>query len=563
MPESLHGLRTLDGQPLKWRHQPLCASSPLHAWQSLLQARGLRESDAFFTPRLKDLPDPEAMQDMTAAADLLAQAVARDEHIHIFGDFDADGVCGTAVLYQALRKLGTCVSFSIPHRVNEGHGISLPALREAVAQGATLGLSVDTGSSCHRVCEEAYALGMRMIITDHHLPDASLPRAEAVLNPARADCGFADRLLCGTGVAFFLLIALWRRLSQEQRQCLDLRCLLDRVALATVADAMELRGVNRVLVAYGLSVMETSPSPGIAALLQRCRSRNNKVNVEHISFHLAPCINAAGRMQHGEDAFRLLISESPEEAEALAAQLQQYNRQRRSVEQRIWQQACAALDEEAPLLAWHPDWHAGVVGLVAGKLARQHGRPAAIGFGDDDRIRLSLRGVEGFHVRELLEHCASHLQSYGGHKGAGGACLSRSQWDGFQQAFADAVSRQQVTGKGIENGLPVDGEMRISAMHHGLAGRLQRFAPIGRGNPDCLWLLRCVRITESRLLRGGVLRLHLQQDAHSVAAVMFQAGRYAPVLAQGGTVSLLGTLEPDSWRGGQAVQFVIRHIIAA
>ncbi len=562
MSESLCDLRTLDGQPLRWRHQPLRTSSPLHAWQSLLQARGLRESDAFFTPRLKDLPDPEAMQDMTAAADLLAQAVARGEHIHVFGDFDADGVCGTAILYQALCALGVGVSFSIPHRVNEGHGISLSALRKAVAQGATLGVSVDTGSSCHQACEEACALGMRMIITDHHLPEASLPRAEAVLNPARADCGFADQLLCGTGVAFFLLIALWRRLTKQQRQCLDLRCLLDRVALATVADAMDLRGVNRVLVAYGLSVMETSPSPGIAALLQRCRSRNNKVNVEHISFHLAPCINAAGRMQHGEDAFRLLVSESSEEAESLAAQLQQYNRQRQNVEQRIWQQACATLNDHAPLLAWHPDWHAGVVGLVAGRLARQHGRPAAIGFGDNDSIRLSLRGVEGFHVRELLKYCANHLQSYGGHQGAGGACLSLSQWDDFQQAFAEAVNKQQIAGKGVEKGLPVDGEIRISAMHYGLAWRLRRFAPIGRGNPDCLWLLRGVQIAESRLLRGGVLRLRLQQDTHSVAAVMFQASRYAPVLTPGSTVSLLGTLELDDWRGGQSVQFVIRHMIA-
>ncbi len=563
MPDSLALLYTEDGLPLCWRHSPLRADCPRLAWDALLRARGLRESDDFFSPQLRNLPDPDGMRDLPQAADLLHQAILRGEAIHIFGDFDADGVNGAAILYLALRALGVRVTVSIPHRIDEGHGISSTALRQAARDGITLGITVDTGSSCLEACSLARSLGLRMIVTDHHLPGACLPEAEAVLNPARGDCGFADRLLCGSGVAFFLLMGLWRRLSPDRRACLDLRSLLDRVALATVADAMELRGVNRILVHHGLRRMNHEPSPGIRALIRACRLSEGLLNEEHIGFHLAPRINAAGRMQHGEEAFQLLVSTSDAEAKVLAERLDACNRERRKIERQVLREAEAVLQKSNVLAAYRSHWHAGVVGLVAGRLARRHGRPAAIGFsGENGTVRLSLRGVEGFHIADLLQACADCLDAFGGHAGAGGASLPQQHWDAFVRKFSQAVEAQQ-TQASRRRCLPIDGELHISALHHGLAKRLCRFAPTGRGNPPFLWLLRRVEVVHSRMLRGSVLRLRLHQQGHTAEAVMFSAARHWPRLQPGSVVSLLGMLEPDRWRGGESIQFVVHHLLQA
>jgi len=212
--------KTVKGFRLAWRHGPLEAGDPVGAWQGLLEARGMQESDPFFSPRLADLPDPFQMIDMEKAATRLADAVMHGEHIHIFGDFDADGVNGTAILVEALRATDTQVSFSIPHRADQGHGIGVEPVQEAVASGAKLGVSVDTGTTCFEASTAAAELGFDLIISDHHLPEQTLPNAFALLNPARADCGFADRKLCGTGVAFFLLMAVWQKLSQHHPHCI-------------------------------------------------------------------------------------------------------------------------------------------------------------------------------------------------------------------------------------------------------------------------------------------------------------------------------------------------------
>lgn len=220
---------------------------------------------------------------------------------------------------------------------------------------------------------------MDLIVTDHHLPEAGLPDAFALLNPARRDCGFAERRLCGSGVAFFLLMAVWKLLGEEERRpAFDLRTLLDRLAVATVADVMELTGVNRILVHHGLARLNSRPSTGMAALMRLARIKKS-VTAETIGFYLAPRINAAGRMQHGEAAMRLLSTSDAAEADSLAGELDAANRERRQVEGEVFKQAEARLHGAETLAVFDPSWHAGVVGLAAGRLARKHGRPAAVG----------------------------------------------------------------------------------------------------------------------------------------------------------------------------------------
>ncbi|MDX8380992.1 MAG: DHH family phosphoesterase, partial [Ghiorsea sp.] len=291
------GIKTKKGHTLGWRHQTLIADNPLDAWQGLLASRGLHEHDDFFTPSLSNLPSPFDMVDMDKAATRLADAIQHHEKVHVFGDFDCDGVSGTAILVESLRSTGIEVSYSIPHRADDGHGIGVEAVKEASQAGVQLGLSVDTGTTCLEACDKATKLGFDLIITDHHLPNEILPNAFALLNPARKDCGFADGVLCGTGVAFFLLMAIWKKLAdRDMRPAYDLKQLLDRVAMATVADVMKLQGVNRVLVSYGLKQLRTNPSVGMSALMDSAKTNRSRISVDTIGFYLAPRINAAGRL---------------------------------------------------------------------------------------------------------------------------------------------------------------------------------------------------------------------------------------------------------------------------
>jgi len=553
--------RTRRGRRLEWRNGSLLADDPLTAWRGLLRARGLSEDDSFFTPRLAALPDPFVMRDMKKAADRVAAAVSTGERIHIFGDFDADGVSGTSILFEALAAAGAHMSFSIPHRAREGHGIGIEPVRKACKAGVRLGISVDTGTSCMDACAEAKRIGLDLIVTDHHLPEKTLPPAFALLNPARGDCGFADRKLCGAGVAFFLLMAVWKRLTEmDMRPDFDLRVLLDRVALATVADVMELTGVNRILVCHGLQRLNMRPSIGMQALLTVARIKN-AVTVETVGFYLAPRINAAGRMQHSEAAMRLLSTHDVDEAAMLAAELDAANKQRRQVEAEVFKQAELKLENSEVLVVYDKRWHAGVVGLAAGRLARKHGRPAAVGFvTPDGAVRVSLRGRPGFHIGRLLNACSDHLESFGGHAGAGGGTIKSGQWDAFTAAFGKALIEQSEHAADHQT-QPIDGVLGLGCMHIGLAERLSRFEPLGNGNPACTWLLKDVNIADRRNLKGGVVRLKLTDGSHWLDGIAFGVNGMGDAIESGSTVSVIGQLKKDDWRGNGAIQFVVEDVL--
>ncbi len=563
--------KTVKGRKLVWRGEPFTANDPLSAWQGLLQSRGLHESDPFFSPKLSDLPDPDEMQDMERAAERVTQAVLNREHIHIFGDFDADGVSGTAILTEALKATGAKVTSSIPHRSDDGHGIGVEPVQEAVKAGSHLGISVDTGTTCFEACDEAAKLGFDLIVTDHHLPEGDgssekLPNAFALLNPAREACGFADRKLCGTGVGFFLLMSVWKRLREAGHEVeFDLRSLLDRVAVATVADVMELVGVNRILVYHGLQQLNgansTPTSVGMQALKKIARVKKS-VTVETIGFYLAPRINAAGRMRHGEEAMRMLSTSDEDEARVLAESLDETNRKRRLVEADVFKAAELKLGSSDVLAAYDEAWHAGVVGLAAGRLARKHGKPAAIGFiTPEGHVRISLRGGPGFHVGKLLNSCAEHLEGFGGHAGAGGGTVKGGSWDGFVAAFGGAVEEQSGHA-GDQLTQSVDGVLELGAMHAGLAERLQKFEPVGQGNAAATWLVENVHIAESRPLKGGVVRLKVSDGAQWLDAIVFGGGAFGDTLERGSIVSLLGQLKLDDYRGNGAVQFVVEDLLA-
>jgi len=553
--------KTVKGRTLAWLNGPLAADDPAAAWNGLLAARGLSESDPFFAPRLADLPDPFAMMDMDKAATRVTAAIVDGEKIHIFGDFDADGVNGTAILLEALRGAGAEVSSSIPHRADDGHGIGVEPVRAAVAAGVKLGISVDTGTTCFDACAEAKSNGFDLIVSDHHLPEQTLPDAFALLNPARADCGFAERKLCGTGVAFFLLMAVWKKLAEsDARPDFDLRLLLDRVAVATIADVMDIVGVNRILVYHGLQRLNSKPSVGMQALLRVAKIKK-AVTAETIGFYLAPRINAAGRLQHGDSAMRLLSTRDADEAMALARELDDVNKQRRTVEAEVFKQAELALGDADVLAVYDTRWHAGVVGLAAGRLARKHGKPAAVGFvTPDGSVRVSLRGTPGFHVGNILNACSEHLEGFGGHAGAGGGTIKSGHWDAFSASFGQAI-HEQAAGADDHRLQSIDGILNLACMHIGLAERLARFEPFGRGNSACLWLINDIQIADRRDLKGGVTRLKLTDGSYWLDGIVFGANGMGDAIAPGLTVSVIGELQQDTYRGNGAIQFVVKDVM--
>jgi len=355
----------------------------------------------------------------------------------------------------------------------------------------------------------------------------------------------------------------WKKLSDiNERPAFDLRLLLDRVAVATIADVMDLVGVNRILVYHGLQRLNTQPSIGMQALMTIAKVKKT-VTSETIGFYLAPRINAAGRLQHGEAAMRLLSTHDSDEAAMLAEELDATNKERRKVEIEVFKQAELILGDDDILAVYDQRWHAGVVGLVAGRLARKHGKPAAVGFvTPDGAVRVSLRGMPGFHIGELLNACAAHLEGFGGHAGAGGGSIKAGHWDAFRLAFAASIASQssQAADHLI---LPVDGVLALGCLHIGLAERLARFEPIGRGNTASTWLLKDVQIADRRDLKGGVVRLKLTDGSRWIDGIVFGAGAINDDIQAGLTVSLLGQLQKDDYRGNGAVQFVVEDVIAS
>jgi len=540
------------------------AASAEEAWQQLLSARGLMDADKarrFLQPRLADLPRPDALVDVDRAAFRLAKAVQRNEPIQIFGDFDCDGVAGTALFVRVLERLGAKVRWSVPDRAGDGHGVPSEEMKKAAACGVRVGIAVDTGSSAHEAAEIAKRAGIDLIVCDHHELPASLPEVFALINPMRPECGFAEGMLCGTGVAFFVLIALRAHLRAAgfaPAQALRLADELPLVALATVADVMPLVGANRVLVANGLAEMRARPPLWLRALAKIGKFAPEAVSARTIAFQIAPRINAAGRMRHGREAVRLLLAEDEAQAIELAARLDEDNRARRRIQEEVARAALAQIDPDAPAMAvCSKDWHPGVLGLAAGAIARECRRPAAVGIElEDGRVRFSARAPEGWRIDRMLAACAEWLEHHGGHASAGGGIVKARAWDAFCAAWQQAACLQASPQDPFWS---VDVSLLPQAVQRSLAEWLQAFEPIGEGNPAPLWHLVQARVQARREMRNASWRLQLAGGLEAVAfrapLPLFEALQHAESL------ELIGRIERNDWNGIASVRFVIEDAL--
>ena len=532
----------------------------------VLYNRGLTDMariQAFLEGHYLEPDDPFLLADMDRAVSRIEQAMERDERIIVYGDFDADGVTATVLLVEALRGLGmerSQVQPYIPDRVDEGYGLNeeaLTYLREE--KGADVVISVDCGIRSVAEVAHAQAIGLDMIVTDHHSLGRELPPATAVINPKRPDSDYPEKMLAGVGIAFKLAQALRR--AFPQRAHFEETALLDLVALGTVADLAPLKGENRLLVMAGLEVLNRCQRPGVEALAQVAGISGGAITAEAIGFGLGPRINAAGRLAHAYDAARLLAANNRPMAERYAYTLNQLNQQRRSLTRRLSLQAEEMMEAvDAPILIAHDSgFLSGVVGLVASRLAERHYRPAIVMEQGETESRGSCRSIPGFHITEALDEVADLLERHGGHAQAAGFTVRNENLERFKEQLTDVAARR-LDGVPLEPELAIDAEIDLNDVDWSLHGHLEQLEPTGQENATPVFMSRDVQVLNYRAVGqdGAHLQLQVGDGLRAVKCIAFRQGEWARSLPP--RVDLVYTVGVNEWRGRRDLQLVVQDI---
>jgi single-stranded-DNA-specific exonuclease len=527
---------------------------------AVLANRGVGDPDEgarFLEPSVDDLLDPFGMADMDKAAERIARAVKDGEPILVYGDYDVDGLTSTALMVQFLRYLGARPHVYVPNRSTEGYSFTEGGVASILASGAHVVVSVDNGIASIAPVDELSRAGVDVIITDHHLPSAELPPAYAIVNPRRPDCTYPFKGLAGVGVAFKVACAVANRLGEGKRRSPEMMRFLGEamawVALGTVADMVPLQGENRILAARGLRAIPRSTSPGLAALCGVAGVRKPGFSEQDVAFKLAPRLNAAGRLGRSDLSLALLVATDEAEAAALARQLDALNVKRREVEREIFltvQERLAGLPEDEPIVLHDDAWNTGLLGLVAGRVAQQTGRPAALISGmHGDPAKGSCRTVAGFDVHAALQACTEHLVSHGGHAAAAGFTIARREIEAFRARFAEAWRQHRARSDGAAP-LEYDAELPLAALTPRLMGQLERLAPFGQGNARPVLGASDVEVHEARRMGDGShLQMQVGQGPAVLRAVAFGRGDLADALPAGTRADLLVMPRRNAFRG--------------
>ncbi|MGE5800993.1 MAG: single-stranded-DNA-specific exonuclease RecJ [Gemmatimonadota bacterium] len=530
------------------------------ALAALLVQRGFASPDlakAFLKPDLERLTDPQRWADMPVAVELLARAVRERQPILVHGDYDVDGQCAAAMLTRILRSAGGTVHPFVPHRIRDGYDFGPAGLAEAQRIGAKLIVTCDCGITAVSAVSAARQAGIDVIVTDHHLPGDQLPPANAVIDPRRPDCASEDKNLCGTGVAFKLAQALVEVLGLSPNLPLHF---LDYVALATIADVVPLVGENRILVRYGLKKMADTRWVGLRALIDTAGLGGKPLRGAHIGFILAPRLNAAGRIGDANDGLRLLLTENPQEAAALARELETINARRQEMDQLILDEAIELVEKtlapsDAAIVLANETWHPGVIGIVASRLVERYGRPTfLVGWDESGAFgRGSGRSIAGFDLHAALHKVGSHLEKYGGHTMAAGFTVKRERFDGFRVAFL-GVAGELLTPEDLAPSQRVDLELPLASVNSELERLIRHLEPCGAGNPAPVFGVRNARAVGARRVGTNHLRFTLDDGSAVLPAIGF---RWADAVPQDWLIEPLDVafrLERDDWQGRTTIQ---------
>ena len=527
---------------------------------AVLASRGAvtpADVSAWFADPLDGLHDPALLPDAAVLLARVRLARERSERILVFGDFDADGLTGLTIMTLALRRFGVAVDPYVPSRLEEGHGLCMAAIDTAIAAGATLIITVDCGSTSGTEIAAANERGLDVIVTDHHRVPSVLPPALAVVNPQRADSIYPDRRLAGSGVAFKVAQLI---LADEPGGPLAALDLADLATIGSVADIAPVVGENRAIARLGLERLRRAPRPGIAALLERAHVVPATVDLETVSFAIAPRLNAAGRVGEALEAARLLLAEDAAEAAVHADALEVANLARRDLMKAAVAEARTAMaDEPADAAAViHGPWGVGIVGLVAARLVEERGRPAVVGAELGGVIRASCRGDGSMDLGAALDRCADLFTRHGGHAGAAGFELPAERWDAFRERFLTLAAETAPADPRVP--VVIDLALPASDVDYALFRELNGLAPYGPGNPNPLIAVLGLTVTRVRAATGGHSQLTLRRDRDVLDGIAFGRADIAAVVREGDRLDVVARLTSRTFGGFESLQLDIRDV---
>ena len=537
--------------------------------------RGITDATSartFLTPSLHDLHDPYQILGMDAAVRRITAAVQQGEPMAVYGDYDVDGVTAAALLMTFFEELGLRVASYIPEREGEGYGLNAEAMHQLARQGTRLLITVDCGSTAVSEVALARELGIDTIITDHHQPPEKLPAALAVLNPHQPGCGYPNKHLCGVGLVFKLLTALrasMRQIGVLRERLPNLKRHLDLVALGTIADVTPIRGENRVIVHYGLQELTHTLKPGLQALRQVSGHQGKAANVGEVGFQLAPRLNASGRLGSAAQSLELLMARDREEAQRLAGLLDAVNQQRRTLQRDVEQMVHERIGQHyggtppAAIVLGDADWHLGVVGIVAARIAESYHRPTFLLQINGDTARGSGRSIPAFDLYNGLRHCAEWLQQFGGHRYAAGLTMAAEHLPALQEAFI-RYADDRLGPDDMQPVVRLDAVVLLADITEKLVNELTALAPHGSSNPVPVFAACGVRrASPIRRLgqEGQHARFRVEQGDVSLEAIAFRQGDHvAEVTAGSGEFDIAFTPVINTWRDRRTLELQLRDL---
>ena len=547
---------------------------------NLLIQRGIHTLDEardFFRPALENLHDPFLMTDMDKAVERIGSALQNREKIMVYGDYDVDGTTAVALVFTFLRRFHDAIDYYIPDRYTEGYGISLQGIDFAADQGFTLIVALDCGVKAVEKIQYAKTRGIDFIVCDHHRPGNQLPPAYALLDPKRADCSYPYKELSGCGIGFKLVQALAMKHNipfEELHQYLDL------VVVSIASDIVDITGENRILAHYGLRLLNSSPRPGLEAILTVSKiEKSTKTNgnllfskeltISDLVFLIGPRINAAGRIESGKNSVKLLICEDKDEAMALGEQINNFNTERKNLDMVATQQAIERISNDDRLLKakstviYNPAWHKGVIGIVASRLTEHFYRPTVVLTFSGELITGSARSVKDFDIYDAIDSCSDLLEHFGGHKYAAGLSLKPENLIPFTEQFETVVA-DKLEGKSLVPEIEIDSCIPLSAIHSRFFNVLKQFSPFGPGNMSPLFRTDgIVDAGGSKVVGKNHLKLyvvHPEISGGPFSAIAFQQGNHFEKIEKGIPFNICYHVEENEWNGVTSLQLNIRDI---
>jgi single-stranded-DNA-specific exonuclease len=533
---------------------------------SLLAQRGIETFEAakdFFRPSLEHLHDPFLMKDMDLAVQRVEEALANNENILVYGDYDVDGTTSVALMASYLKTRSDQIATYIPDRYEEGYGVSYQGIDFAEDNGFSLIIALDCGIKAIDKVAYAKEKGVDFVICDHHRPGDAIPSAVAVLDPKRSDCDYPYKELCGCGVGFKLIQALAER---DDKTIEDLTEYLDLVATAIAADIVPITGENRVLAYFGLHVINEAPRTGIQTILQQVKK--DTLTITDVVFTIAPRINAAGRMKHGNHAVTLLTETDFNLAANYASEIEEFNSDRRETDKRITEEALQQIldhkeQERYTTVVYDASWHKGVIGIVASRLTEPYYRPTLVFTKSGDKLAASARSVSGFDVYNGLEACSEHIEQFGGHKYAAGLTLKEENYEAFKAAF-EAVVKRTIDERLLTPEVKIDAQISLKDIDQRLWRIMSQFAPFGPGNMTPIFMTegltdsgygKCVG-EDDKHLKINVY----QQGSEKFSGIGFGLGSKIDLIKDRQRFDAVYSIDENHWNGQVSLQLKLRDI---